>query len=69
MTDSQGRTLVARNDYLPQREIMTSIGPVDIKAPKTRYRGGQAIHFRSESSGQRDRDGIALALPQRNLNR
>ena len=48
MTDNQGRPLVVRNGYLPQREIMTGIGPVDIKVPKTRDRGGQGIHFRSE---------------------
>ena len=48
MTDSGGRPLVVRNGYLPQREIMTGIGPVDIKIPKTRDRGGQGIHFRSE---------------------
>ena len=48
MTDSEGRPLVVRNGYLPQREIMTGIGPVDIKIPKTRDRGGQGIHFRSE---------------------
>ena len=48
MTDSEGRPLVVRNGYLPQREIMTGIGPVDIKVPKTRDRGGQGIHFRSE---------------------
>tara|TARA_B110000116_G_C16305885_1_gene345878 strand:+ start:250 stop:516 length:267 start_codon:yes stop_codon:yes gene_type:complete len=37
-----------RNGYLPQRELMTGIGPVDIKVPKTRNRGRQGIHFRSE---------------------
>ncbi len=28
MTDSKGRPLVVRNGYLPEREIMTGIGPV-----------------------------------------
>ena len=41
MTGSEGRPLVVRNGYLPQREIMTGISPVDIKVPKTRDRGGQ----------------------------
>ena len=35
MTDSEGRPLVVRNGYLPQREIMTGIGPVNIKVSKT----------------------------------
>ena len=48
MTDPEGRPLVVRNGYLPQREIMTGISPIDIKVPKTRDRGGQGIHFRSE---------------------
>ena len=48
VTDSEGRPLVVHNGYLPQREIMTGIGPVDIKVPKTRDRGRQDIHFRSE---------------------
>ena len=34
LTDNQGRPLVVRNGYLPQRELMTGIGPVDIKVPK-----------------------------------
>ena len=48
MTDAGGGPLVVRNGYLPQRELMTGMGPVDIKVPKTRDRGGQGIHFRSE---------------------
>jgi transposase-like protein len=39
MTDAGGKPLVVRNGYLPEREIMTGIGPVDIKVPKTRDRG------------------------------
>jgi len=48
LTDDQGRKAVVRNGYLPEREVMTGIGPVDIKVPKTRDRSGQGIHFRSE---------------------
>lgn len=48
VTDDLGRRKVVRNGYLPQREIMTGIGPVGIKVPKTRDRSGQKIHFRSE---------------------
>ena len=39
MTDSELKPLVVRNGYLPQRELITGIGPVDIKVPKTRDRG------------------------------
>ena len=46
--DDQGRPLIVRNGYLPQREIMTGLGSVEIKVPKTRDRGEQGIHFRSE---------------------
>jgi len=38
MTDSEGRPLVVRNGYLPERKIMTGIGPVDIKVPKIQDR-------------------------------
>ena len=48
VADDQGRQSVVRNGYLPEREIMTGIGPVEIKVPKTRDRSGQGIHFRSE---------------------
>ncbi len=48
VVDDQGLQSVVRNGYLPDREIMTGIGPVEIKVPKTRDRSGQGIHFRSE---------------------
>ena len=48
VTDSLGRRQIVRNGYLPQREIMTGLGPVDIQVPKTRDKGGQGLHFRSE---------------------
>ncbi len=36
VTDDLGRRQVVRNGYLPQRQIMTGMGSVDIKVPKTR---------------------------------
>jgi hypothetical protein len=74
MTGSEGRPLVVRNGYLPERELMTGIGPVDIKVPKTRDRGGQGIHFIRATTTiyqthQYRRNGSALALPQRNFYR
>ena len=34
--DEAGRRLVVRNGYLPQREILTGAGPLDIKQPRVR---------------------------------
>ena len=34
-TDDQGRRAVVRNGYLPEREILTGIGPVAVRVPKT----------------------------------
>ena len=48
VTDSLVREQVVRNGYLPQREIMIGIGPVDIQVPKARDKGGQGLHFRAE---------------------
>ncbi len=45
--DEQGRRAVVRNGYLPQREIMTGLGPVDIEVPKTRDRSREGRHFSS----------------------
>ena len=40
MTDDQKRPLIFRNGNLPQMEIITGLGSVDIKVPKIRGRGG-----------------------------
>ena len=32
---------------LPEREILTGVGPVAVKVPKVRSRGGEAVVFRS----------------------
>ena len=42
-----GRAVVVRNGYLPERELQTSIGPVPVKIPKVRSRTGEPIIFRS----------------------
>ena len=47
LRDDQGRKQVVRNGHLPERKIMTGLGEVDIKVPKTRDKSGQKIHFRS----------------------
>ncbi len=43
--DDAGRRYVVRNGYLPEREIMTGIGPVSVRVPKVRDRSGARIKF------------------------
>ena len=45
--DDQGRRAVVRNGYLPERVILTGVGPVSVKVPKVRSRTGEAVVFRS----------------------
>ncbi|SAL82885.1 transposase, mutator type [Caballeronia terrestris] len=42
-----GRRTVIRNGYLPEREIVTAIGPVTVKVPKVRDRSGTGVKFNS----------------------
>ena len=42
-----GRRAVVRNGYLPEREIVTAVGPVPVKVPKVRDRSGSGIKFNS----------------------
>jgi len=46
-TDADGRAAVVRNGYLPERDIVTGIGPVSVKVPKVRSRTGEPVVFRS----------------------
>jgi len=46
--DSEGRRAVVRNGYLPEREVLTGVGPVRVQVPKTRDRAGEGRCFRSE---------------------
>ena len=39
--DSDGRRLVVRNGYLPERDLATGVGPLTIKQPRARDRSGQ----------------------------
>jgi transposase-like protein len=45
--DEQGHAVVVRNGYQPEREVQSGIGPVTVKVPKVRSRGGEAVVFRS----------------------
>jgi transposase-like protein len=42
-----GRRAVVRNGYQPEREILTGVGPVAVKRPKTRDRAGLGRNFSS----------------------
>ena len=44
-----GRRGVVRNGYLPEREIVTAVGPVPVRVPKVRDRSGAGIRFNSSS--------------------
>ena len=46
--DAQGRRAVVRNGYLPSREVLTGVGPVEVQVPRTRDRSGSGRCFRSE---------------------
>jgi len=47
LVDLLGRRAVVRNGYLPARQVMTGIGPVEIRVPRTRDRSKSGICFRS----------------------
>lgn len=51
LRDSAGRARLVRHGHLPEREVMTGIGPVPVKVPRVRDRGagtgGKKIRFRS----------------------
>ena len=47
VTDLSGRQTVVRNGYLPEREILTGIGPVSVQVPKVRDRSGNGVKFNS----------------------
>jgi len=42
-----GRAVVVRNGYLPERELQTGLGPVTVRIPKVRARTGEAVSFHS----------------------
>jgi transposase-like protein len=42
-----GRRAVVRNGYLPPREILTGVGPVEVQVPKLRDRSGSGVKFNS----------------------
>lgn len=45
--DEHGRAAVVRNGHLPEREVLTGIGPVTVRVPKVRSRTDEPVVFRS----------------------
>ncbi|MBA3406213.1 MAG: transposase, partial [Gemmatimonadaceae bacterium] len=45
--DDQGRQGVVRNGYLPERAVLTGIGPIAVKVPRVRDRTGGGARFES----------------------
>ncbi len=43
----EGKAVVVRNGYLPERELQTALGPVTVKIPKVRSKSGKPVTFRS----------------------
>ena len=60
-----GRRSVVRNGYLPAREILTSVGPVEVQVPKVRDRSGSGVKFNSALAPPYVRRSarVAAALP------
>jgi putative transposase len=46
-SDAEGRSAVVRNGYLPEREVLTGIGPVGVRMPEVRSRTEEPVVFRS----------------------
>jgi hypothetical protein len=42
-----GRRAVVRNGTLPEREILTAVGPVTVQVPPVRDRSGSGVKFNS----------------------
>jgi putative transposase len=47
VTDLSGKKAVVRNGYLPEREVLTGLGPVPVRVPKVRDRTGSGVKFNS----------------------
>src|SRR4030067_976178 len=46
--DGAGRPAVVRNGYLPERQVLTGLGPVSVRLPKVRSRTANPVVFHSQ---------------------
>jgi transposase-like protein len=42
-----GQRAVVRNGYLPERQVLTAVGPIEVRVPKVRDRSGTGVKFNS----------------------
>ena len=49
-TTDEGHARIVRHGHLPEREVMTGVGPIAVKVPRVRDRGAQAEKVRFTSS-------------------
>ena len=49
-TTPEGHARIVRHGHLPERDVMTGIGPVPVKVPRVRDRGEQTEKVRFTSS-------------------
>ena len=47
LKDQGSLAQIVRNGYLPERAVQTGIGPIQVKVPRIRDRGGSGIKFTS----------------------
>lgn len=47
LTTTEGKAVVVRNGYLPERTIQTGLGNIEVRVPKVRDRSGSGIKFNS----------------------
>lgn len=46
-TDAQGRAALVRNGHLPERQVVTGLGPLSVRVPKVRSRTDERVAFHS----------------------
>jgi hypothetical protein len=70
-----GRGTMIRNGYLPERKVVSVIGPVTVMVPKVRDRSGPGVKFNSHfvppyiRKSARASAGVALAVSAWRLDR
>ena len=78
LTDDQGRRRVVRNGHAPERQIQTGIGPLEVRRPRVRDRGGccrgaDPLHLGYPAglpaADEEHRGAVALALSEGRVDR